>query len=146
MSPRVRPNSNVRSTPPVTEAALLRLVPGVLRRLRHPASRVTVAFLDNAVLRRLKHAWLRKNAAFVDVLAFPESRDFPHPEKGPPSLGDIYLNRMFRRRPAECERIFIHGLLHLLGFSHAGKRDTMVMEQRERELCGRLSAARGRGR
>jgi rRNA maturation RNase YbeY len=115
----------------------------VLEQLAEPLAReagrrrpcaVRVAFLPNETLRRLKRIYLKKTVRFVDVLAFPEPAGLPHPESKKPVLGDIYLNATFRAHPRIAHLMFIHGFLHLLGFSHAGKRDTMKMERLEKKL------------
>lgn len=75
------------------------------------------------------------SAPFVDVLAFPDTDSFPRPEGGSPSLGEIYINKLLLKGPRKVlvHRV-IHGALHLLGYDHMKKRDTIRMEKLEREL------------
>lgn len=101
---------------------------------------VTIAFLPNRKLRELKRRYLLKDALVVDVLSFPEPKNFPRP-RGEKYLGEVYLNRAIARRdPDRGRRLFIHGLLHLLGYRHDLKRDTMEMEKREKEILAFLTA------
>lgn len=83
-------------------------------------------------------ALLKKNKdKHADVLAFEEPKIFPLPLslKTKTSLGEIYLNRDFK--PRDFERLaflFLHGLVHLLGFSHKKERDMIEMEKIEKKI------------
>jgi len=82
-------------------------------------------------------ASLKKNDKKVDVLAFREPEDFPLPPslKIKNNLGEIYLN--WDLKPRDFERftfLFLHGLHHLLGFSHEKERDMMEMEKIEKKI------------
>lgn len=71
----------------------------------------------------------------VSVLAFPETEGFPNPGPSRKKLGEIYLNYDFAKGDFDLlSYLFIHGLLHLLGYEHAGKRDTIYMEKLEQSL------------
>jgi rRNA maturation RNase YbeY len=76
-----------------------------------------------------------KEEEYVSVLAFPETRGFPHPEDRRQKLGEIYLNYEFAKGDLDVLRyLFIHGLLHLLGFKHLRERDRIHMEKLEKKL------------
>ena len=65
----------------------------------------------------------------TDVLAIEDPK-FPGGKSG--SLGEIYLNPSYlKSQPYDIHYILIHGLLHLLGFTHQKKSDNMKMEKRE---------------
>lgn len=71
----------------------------------------------------------------VNVLSFPEPESFPHPESGKKMLGEIYLNYDYGRGRFEVlGPLFIHGFLHLLGYLHWTKRDTIKMQKLEKHL------------
>ncbi len=127
----------------VTPAALLSLVPVLLRLWGKRPATVRIAFLSNTELQRLKWLHLRRRAAFVNVLAFPEPDGFPHPESSRRSLGDVYLNEAYRTDPAEGLRMFIHGFAHVCGFNHVGRRDTIEMQAAEKRALARVVAMRG---
>jgi rRNA maturation RNase YbeY len=91
----------------------------------------------------------------VSVLAFPEPPSFPHPASSEKMLGEVYLNRDFaapgsllgaRARASTAERyatlgpLLVHGLLHLLGYRHFTKRDTMKMKKQEKRLWDLISS------
>lgn len=88
-----------------------------------------------------------------NVHAFEAPKNFPRPDlKGFQNLGEVYLCPDFIREqsvkmsfaPVEIaglakqnnELIFflIHGLLHLLGYTHGKKSDRINMEKKEKEL------------
>ena len=83
-------------------------------------------------------ASLKKNKdKKVDVLAFREPEGFPMPShlKIKNDLGEIYLN--WDLKPCDFERLtflFLHGLVHLLGFSHKKERDMIEMEKIEKKI------------
>lgn len=76
----------------------------------------------------------------VDVLAFPEPAGFPESDAHRKFLGDVYLNRGIALHPEDgtVVRLLVHGVLHLLGYRHAGKRDTIAMEMIEKKLWRQL--------
>jgi ssRNA-specific RNase YbeY (16S rRNA maturation enzyme) len=83
----------------------------------------------------------RKLGERSDVLAFPEPSNFPHPEKKGQNLGEIYLNSRLLNRFDRLVILMVHGLLHLLGYTHDRKSDTIRMEQIERRLIKKSGLA-----
>lgn len=95
-----------------------------------------------------------------NVLAFPAPKNFPHPNTKLKPLGEIYLNPDFIAKDspypnmmvtklrtkdyglwtpsselrAKLSYLFIHGLLHLLGYDHKKESDRIRMEKQERNL------------
>lgn len=78
-----------------------------------------------------------------NVYSYPAQPGFPQPGvKGKP-LGEIYLNPMYIEREGEkVEFMLIHGFLHLLGYDHVKKDDTIVMERLEKKLLAELGMTR----
>jgi len=77
---------------------------------------------------------------FVDVLSFPEPDRFPHPGRRRPPLGEVYLNEKLLQGPRErLDALLVHGTLHLIGYRHDRKRDTITMEMLERKLSPELT-------
>jgi len=54
-------------------------------------------------------------------------------------LGEIFLAPEYVRDHGE-DIVFlaVHGLLHLLGYTHDGERDSIKMERKEREIIRRI--------
>lgn len=95
-----------------------------------------------------------------NVLAFPAPQEFPRPDvkKGVKALGEIYLNPdHIRKEKLEIRKylpagrqvkleiasqklayMLIHGFLHLFGYDHKKKSDTIIMQKKEQELLNRL--------
>lgn len=120
--------------------------------------RAAVFLLKERELRRLKMVYMRKkpqkttgsiskrrvfSLKDVDVLAFPEPEGFPHPETRNKFFGEIYINlEIARREPERAHRLAIHGLLHLLGYTHKRNNDTMKMEKKEAELLSQIRSTK----
>jgi ssRNA-specific RNase YbeY (16S rRNA maturation enzyme) len=106
----------------------------VLQELRVKNASVDIILLPARDLARLKKRFgLRKSGKTPDVLAFPEPRNFPHPERhGKRLLGEVYLNRELGLK--RLEFLLIHGVLHLVGFAHERKGDILKMEKQEKRL------------
>ncbi len=72
------------------------------------------------------------------VLSFEEPEEIPQPEV--PQLGEIYLAPgVIEGRGMDPVKVAIHGLLHLLGYTHERESDTMRMENLEKRIWQILS-------
>lgn len=80
-----------------------------------------------------------------NVLSFSHPPGVPRPDYAVRFLGEIYLNPSYiRKQGGDVRAMAVHGLLHLLGYDHARKRDIMEMERIEKRLrtvCNSLSLA-----
>ena len=131
----------------MTDPRYGRLVPRILSVLKkkklisakQASGKVDVFLTVNSVMRKLKKEFLHKDAKVVDVLSFPDDPEFPDPEMKGLRLGEVHLNRVIAKRsPERATFLLVHGILHLLGYSHGGKRDTIEMEKLEIELLQAL--------
>lgn len=99
-----------------------------------------VFLLSSRELWHIKKSFIGKEPKkVVDVLSFPEPRGFPHPGSEKKFLGEIYINKEI----VGCNRkignsLLVHGLLHLLGYTHKKKGDTMKMQKKETELLSKI--------
>lgn len=94
-----------------------------------------VFLLDRTEMRDLKMKSGLAHRAPLHVLAFPEPRGFPRPPGTPRPLGEIYLSSdIARSNPGQFVFLFVHGLLHLLGYDHKKNRDSIEMETLEKRL------------
>ena len=141
----------VRTNKKAIERRLGRVLRASFRRLGVKGGRVDIILASGAEMKRLYAAYYKKKRGNPrptfstkkvgrdkpDVLSFAADEHFPHPEVRGRFLGEIYLNKKFTADPARLEFLLIHGLLHLLGYSHTQKRDTLRMQALEKKLATR---------
>lgn len=107
-----------------------------LKALQQEKKYVAIYLIDDAAMKRLNRMCRRKNKV-TTVLSFEEPHGFPHPEipKGYIHLGELYLAPSFTVGKGEDIRaLALHGLLHLLGYTHQKKRGRIEMEKEETRL------------
>ena len=75
----------------------------------------------------------------TDVLSFPQNEEF----QGEYDLGDIIINGEILNAQAlsinsnenmELKFLFLHGLLHLIGYDHIEKNDEIKMFKKQKEI------------
>lgn len=120
------------------ELGLKRLISAL--KIRNSAAEVVL--LPPEKMRLLKKKFLKKKIGqgeSVDVLAFEEPPFFPHPDKKGNFLGEICVNREIALKDVELAKfLLVHGLLHLLHYSHDKKSDILKMEKLEKRLIKKL--------
>lgn len=73
----------------------------------------------------------------TNVISIPDPEEMP--EVDTKHLGEIYLcPEIIEERREDIIYLAIHGLLHLLGYTHKDKSDTMKMEEKEKELLDQI--------
>lgn len=76
------------------------------------------------------------NTLDKNVYSYEYPNDFPNPEfpdKTP--LGEVYINPTVAISEGHSiEYMLVHGFLHLLGYDHQGKDDTIAMQALEEKL------------
>ena len=99
---------------------------------------VDVIFVDDDFMRKINRKFTRRRKT-TDVLSFG-MKEGKNMGVDYPSLGDIYVSLDQAKRQAqeyrislkeETSRLVIHGLLHLLGYDHKGKKEAEIMKQKE---------------
>ena len=124
------------------EKALVVLTERILRYMDLPErSQVCLSFVSDADMRELNRRY-RKVDRTTDVLSFAQ-RDVG--DVG--ILGDVVISydtavrnsqRFSVAVEGEIRRLVVHGILHLLGFDHAEKRQRETMRGKESEILGFL--------
>lgn len=130
---------------PLTESDLVGICETVLNEegVRRPCY-VSVSVVSDDEMRSQNLEW-RGVDAVTDVISLecerPDDEDLAEGE--PCELGDILLAPGYISRQAttygttaadECRLLYIHGLLHLLGYDHLEDDEATEMEAREDEL------------
>jgi len=106
---------------------------------------LSVVFLGAGRMRKLNKKYRKKNKV-TDVLSFEPSKKFPAgPEK---ELGEVVICLQEVKKSAkrlnfdynkELARIFIHGLLHLLGYDHEkGEKEAKKMEKKQESYLAQI--------
>ncbi len=117
-----------------------KVVQKTLKFLKKNNLALDVYLVKDAEIKRLNLRFRDKNKV-TNALSFVTARNFPHPDIKQPLryLGEIYLAPSYIKVHKESlEYLFIHGLLHLLGYTHSRPRDKITMEKAERRLWKRL--------
>jgi probable rRNA maturation factor len=116
----------------------------MLRHLELGGVELSVALVDDASIRALNRDYRRSDRP-TDVLAFAmeEGEALAAAQGEARMLGDVIISVPTARRQAarrrrallpELTMLLAHGLLHLLGYDHATKRQERVMTALTREL------------
>ncbi len=121
-----------------------------------PHLELSILLTDDQNIRRLNKTYRGKDKA-TNILSFPslsndDIQNYQRPDcefpEYPVTLGDI----IFAFETMKCEasaqgkkfsdhfcHLFIHGILHLLGYDHAGDIEAQAMENMEKKLLLKLS-------
>jgi len=95
---------------------------------------VEVDFVDEEVMQNINKKTRDKNEP-TNILSFENKESFPQPEDNPQRLGEIYLcPEVIKEREEDITFLAIHGLLHLLGYTHDRESDTIKMERLEDKI------------
>ena len=109
---------------------------------------ISLVFVGPGRMRKLNKKYRKKNKV-TNVLAFrnKETKDFLISPEEKNFLGEIViclreikksstrLNISFEK---ELARVFIHGILHLLGYDHIQPRDQQKMTKKEEEYLNKI--------
>ena len=129
----------------IYDIVVQRLIQQLLVMIREAESEVSIKFVGDTQMRRRNREY-RGNDWTTDVLAFAFRE-----AGGPPSpmLGDVVISVPMARSQAklfghslseEFARLFIHGLLHLVGYDHErSEADARSMKRKEVELWKQVS-------
>lgn len=114
-----------------------------------PEAELSILLCDDETIRELNREYRKKNKA-TDVLAFP-MQEGSGPQLDSGLLGDVVVSLPTARRQAaqhdrpiiqEVTFLLAHGLLHLLGYDHALKREEREMKRQTELLLEAVEAAR----
>ncbi len=128
---------NVHPKLKVKRKAIRLLVEKILTSEKADSS-VDVIFVDDAKMKQLNRRFTRREKT-TDVLSFG-MREGQACAIEYPSLGDVYVSLDQAKRQAEeygvgfhkeVEHLVVHGVLHLLGYDHKGKKEEGIMRQKE---------------
>lgn len=120
-----------------SEETVRRAVKKALKHVNKHEFNLEVYLVSNSIMKQINRRFRGKNKP-ANVLAFP-SYDFLNPQFKK-YLGEIYLAPDYiRSRGESLIQMAIHGLLHLLGYTHESRRDRIKMERLEKKLDSLLA-------
>ncbi|MDP3725435.1 MAG: rRNA maturation RNase YbeY [Nanoarchaeota archaeon] len=103
---------------------------------------IHIFLIKDEEMKTINRKFRRKNKA-TNVLSFQEPEGFPRPDtREKKCLGEVYLAPQYIKKHAEnMEELVIHGILHLLGYTHERVRDRIEMEKKERSILKKFQYA-----
>jgi probable rRNA maturation factor len=111
---------------------------------------LSIVLADDTQQRRLNRDWRRIDRS-TNVLSFATwDPEVELPPDAPLLLGDVILAYETVAREAEEQgkaitdhlcHLVVHGVLHLLGYDHAGETEAVVMEKLETSILASLGVA-----
>jgi probable rRNA maturation factor len=119
----------------------------VLKHSGVPDGDVTIALVDDDRIQGLNRDFLGHDAP-TDVLSFPAGES--DPETGRRYLGDVVISIARASEQAEerghavvaeMQLLVVHGVLHLLGYDHAGQREKDRMWAAQAEVLESLGVS-----
>lgn len=110
-------------------------------RILAPRASVDIFLIPTARMHELNRTFLKRDRP-TTVLSFDATPGFPR-EGQRTSLGEVYLAPdVIAGRGMDLRSLALHGLLHLVGYTHDGKRDTIEMERAEEKLLKAVNVQR----
>ncbi len=99
---------------------------------------VSLNIIDSKEIRKINKEYRNVDKS-TDVLSFPQMETF----KGVTDMGDIFINKDILESQAkeigsdphtELKFLFMHGLLHLIGYDHITEEEYKEMRLKEKEF------------
>ena len=106
---------------------------------------VSVALVEEKEIQELNRIF-RDEDEPTDVLSFEEGSKFVSPPAEVKQLGEIVIcPSQIKDSPQGVGRLFVHGLLHLLGYNHQTEKEAEIMESKEKKYLTLFSNEHGSG-
>lgn len=98
-------------------------------------SYLEIYFINKEEIKALNKVYKNKNKE-TNILSFPYFGKVPRPDlKGRKFLGEIFLSPSFiKERKEDISYLTIHGVLHILGYTHSNKKNAIIMNKKEKEV------------
>lgn len=106
-------------------------------KIKNKKAEVSVAFVGDKAIKDLNRRYLKKNTV-TDVLAFSEKEKAAQFPLKTGLLGEIIISVQQAKRQAkkldhdlkqEIQILFVHGLLHLIGYDHINIKEKGLMDK-----------------
>ncbi len=125
----------------VDSGLLGRRARAMLACLGHSKSELSISLVDDREIRELNRTWRKRNRA-TDVLSFSLIEGQSTDHRGH-LMGDVVISvetaatqaaSRHRGLDEEVARLVIHGLLHIVGYTHETETDARIMRREQRRL------------
>ncbi len=95
----------------------------------------TLLLTNKTIIKKLNKKFRKKNKE-TDVLSFPIKSHFNKNYKGDIAICYEIINLRSKKTNfnIEFDKMWIHGLLHLLGYNHVKLKDYKLMYKKERDI------------
>jgi len=112
----------------------------LIKSLKKKNFQFTLLLTNKTIIKKLNKKFRRKNKE-TDVLSFPIKSHFNKNYKGDIAICYEIIN--FRSKKTnfniEFDKMWIHGLLHLLGYNHVKLKDYKQMLRREQDILKKVN-------
>ena len=100
----------------------------------------TLLLTNKTIIKKLNKKFRKKNKE-TDVLSFPIKSHFNKNYKGDIAICYEIINLRSKKTNfnIEFDKMWIHGLLHLIGYNHVKKKDYKQMLKKEQDILKRLN-------
>ena len=100
----------------------------------------TLLLTNKTIIKKLNKKFRKKNKE-TDVLSFPINSHFNKNYKGDIAICYEIINLRSKKTNfnIEFDKMWIHGLLHLLGYNHIKLKDYKQMLRREQDILKRVN-------
>ena len=112
----------------------------LVKSLRKKNFQFTLLLTNKTIIKKLNKKFRKKNKE-TDVLSFPIKSHFNKNYKGDIAICYEIINLRSKKTNfnIEFDKMWIHGLLHLLGYNHVKHRDYKQMLRREQDILKRVN-------
>ena len=112
----------------------------LLKSLKKKNFQFTLLLTNKTIIKKLNKKFRKKNKE-TDVLSFPIKSHFNKDYKGDIAICYEIINLRSKKTNfnIEFDKMWIHGLLHLLGYSHFKQKDYKKMLRREQDILERVN-------
>ena len=112
----------------------------LVKSLKKKNYQFTLLLTNKTIIKKLNKRFRKKNKE-TDVLSFPLKSQFNKNYKGDIAICYEIINLRSKKTNfyIEFDKMWIHGLLHLLGYNHIKQKDYKQMLRRERDILKRVT-------
>ena len=111
-----------------------------IKSLKKKNFQFTLLLTNKIIIKNLNKKFRKKNKE-TDVLSFPIKSHFNKNYKGDIAICYEIINLRSKKTNfnIEFDKMWIHGLLHLLGYSHVRQKDYKQMLRKEQDILKRVN-------